>query len=109
MSNLGKTIGIILIGVTNGVAAGLVTKKIMNNQYTNIQQYSSKIANKDINRFNRINNAILQGEMKNSTANWMKEYNKMMDSLKLDSIAKKSYFEGAQMVRDSIKVVTKLK
>lgn len=76
---------------------------------TQIKQYSSEIANKDINRFNRINNAITHGEMKNSTANWMKEYNKMMDSLKIDSLTKKAYFEGAQMVRDSIKAATKLK
>ena len=47
--------------------------------------------------------------MKNSVANWKNEYNKMMDSLKIDSIAKKAYFDGAQMVRDSIKVATKLK
>ena len=47
--------------------------------------------------------------MNNSTAKWMKEYNKMMDSLKIDSLTKKAYFEGAQMVRDSIKAATKLK
>ena len=79
------------------------------NTQKQIKQYSSEIANKDINRFNRINNAITHGEINNSTAKWMKEYNKMMDSLKIDSLTKKAYFEGAQMVRDSIKAATKLK
>lgn len=33
---------------------------------------------------------------------WSKEYKEMNDSLKMDSIIQKAYFEGAQMVRDSI-------
>ena len=34
---------------------------------------------------------------------WEKEYKLMQDSLTLDSTIKKAYFDGAQMVRDSIK------
>lgn len=33
---------------------------------------------------------------------WARELRNMKDSIKLDSVAKKAYFEGAQMVRDSI-------
>mgnify|MGYP007069854046 CR=1 FL=1 len=33
---------------------------------------------------------------------WQKSRRSVIDSLKIDSIAKKAYFEGAQMVRDSI-------
>lgn len=64
---------------------------------------AEKIAQKDINQYNSINQNIQNGKMRNSYANWLEEYSKMQDSLKIDSIAKKAYNEGAQMVRDSIK------
>lgn len=70
---------------------------------------SEKIANKDINRYNAINQNIENGKMRNTYANWLEEYNRMQDSLKIDSIAKKAYHEGAQMVRDSIKNASKIK
>lgn len=109
MSYTGKIIGRILFAAAAGAAVGFGIGKTMNSTNENILPYSSEIANKDINRLNRINNAISQGEMKNTLANWKNEYNKMMDSLKTDSIAKKAYFDGAQMVRDSIKVAAKIK
>ena len=35
-------------------------------------------------------------------AYWRNEVKKMNDSIRMDSVARKAYFEGAQMVRDSI-------
>ena len=36
-------------------------------------------------------------------------WQKALDSLKMDAACKKAYMEGAQMVRDSIKVASKIK
>ena len=36
-------------------------------------------------------------------------WQKTLDSLKMDAACKKAYMEGAQMVRDSIKVASKIK
>ena len=109
MNNTGKIIGRMLFTIAVGATVWFGIGKTLNSTNENILKYSSEIANRDITRFNSINNAISKGDMKNSVANWKNEYNKMMDSLKIDSIAKKAYFDGAQMVRDSIKVATKLK
>ncbi len=38
---------------------------------------------------------------------WRKEVKAVQDSLKVDSMCKKAYWEGAQMVRDSIKTAAK--
>lgn len=78
------------------------------NQGKQISEFSQKIAQKDINRYNKLTKKIAQGKVENNTANWMKEYNKMQDSLKIDSLVKKAYHDGAQMVRDSIKAATKI-
>ena len=43
--------------------------------------------------------------IKQRTANWNEVAKELEDSLKLDSIIKKAYFEGQQSIRDSIKSV----
>lgn len=70
-----------------------------------IENTSREIRNKDINRYNKIVNNILSGSMQNNSEVWNKELTNMKDSLRIDSLCKKAYFDGAQMVRDSIKMV----
>ena len=40
---------------------------------------------------------------------WQYEVNRMNDSIKSDSMVQRAYFEGVQMVRDSIKNAEKVK
>ena len=42
------------------------------------------------------------GVSRYSYQDWQYEVNRMNDSIKADSIASRAYFEGAQMVRDSL-------
>lgn len=68
-----------------------------------------KVLAADPARYNRITNDIKTGKLANTYYGWSKEVQKMNDSLKIDSIAKSAYAKGAQMVRDSIKVASKIK
>lgn len=46
---------------------------------------------------------LLEKESKGQTIRWNKAVENVRDSLRIDSMCKKAYFDGAQMVRDSIK------
>jgi len=46
---------------------------------------------------------LLEKESKGQTIRWNKAVENVKDSLRIDSLCKKAYFDGAQMVRDSIK------
>ncbi len=64
----------------------------------NIEDSAKKeIFMKDPARYERLTTKTVSGDL-----NWSKEAIQMNDSLKMDSIIQKAYFEGAQMVRDSI-------
>ena len=74
-----------------------------------IKDISAEIKEKDPERYFNIINKITDGKLQNTRPNWQKELDIMNDSLKIDSLCKKAYFDGAQMVRDSIKTAAKLK
>lgn len=76
---------------------------------TCIKNISGQIKEKDPERYFNIINKITDGKLQNTRPNWQKELDIMNDSLKIDSLCKKVYFDGAQMVRDSIKTAAKLK
>lgn len=65
-----------------------------------IEKAKKEIKMKDPQRFSRLKKQAEDGKM--SKFSWKEECEKMNDSLRIDSISKKAYFEGAQMVRDSI-------
>ena len=46
---------------------------------------------------------LLEKESKGQTIRWNNAVENVRDSLRIDSMCKKAYFDGAQMVRDSIK------
>ena len=48
------------------------------------------------------------GVSRHTYKEWQYEVNRMNDSIKADSMARRAYFEGAQMVRDSIKNAEKV-
>ena len=60
----------------------------------------TEIKMKDPQRYARLAQKDEDGKL--SKFLWSRERDKMNDSLRIDSVAKKAYFEGAQMVRDSI-------
>ena len=68
--------------------------------YKGIEDLKTEIAQKDPKRYDSLAH---DGHHRLSFLDWQYEVNKMNDSLKADSMAKRAYFEGAQMVRDSIK------
>lgn len=69
-------------------------------KFKDIDDLKNEIAQKDPKRYDSL---IHDGKYRHSFIEWQYEVNKMNDSLKADSMAKRAYFEGAQMVRDSIK------
>ena len=96
--------------VATGMIAAVGLNSYMirqNNQATD--KLKEKVLTTDSTRYNRITNDISKGKKANTYYNWAKEVQKMNDSIKVDSIAKTAYAKGAQMVRDSIKVASKVK
>ena len=91
-----------------GIVASTV-KDVIDYNNSCIKNISTKIKEKDPERYLNILNNINDGKLQNSKPNWQKELDIMNDSLKIDSLCKKAYFDGAQMVRDSIKTAAKLK
>jgi hypothetical protein len=65
-----------------------------------VNEIKTEIAKKSPKLYDSLMNDKVQ---RLSYQDWQYEFNKMNDSIKADSIAQKAYFEGAQMVRDSIK------
>ena len=62
--------------------------------YKGVNELKSEIQQKDPKRYD----SLLHDGVSH-------EVNRMNDSLKIDSVAKRAYFEGAQKVRDSIKEI----
>ena len=65
-----------------------------------VKKAKTEIKAKDPQRFARLEKRDNDGLMTKFA--WNHELKEMNDSLKLDSLYKKAYFEGAQMVRDSL-------
>jgi protein-arginine kinase activator protein McsA len=70
--------------------------------YKGVNELKSEIQQKDPKRYDSL---LHDGVSRHSFIDWQYEVNRMNDSLKIDSIAKRAYFEGAQKVRDSIKEI----
>ncbi len=84
-----------------GLFAALVTPVMcaqINYDKELVKNAKAEIKAKDPQRFERL---IMKSDKMSKFA-WQNELNSMNDSLRLDSVARKAYFEGAQMVRDSI-------
>ena len=65
-----------------------------------MKKSKNEIKAKDPQRYAMLEKRAEDGNM--SKFRWKEECIKMNDSLRIDSVYKKAYFEGAQMVRDSI-------
>ena len=65
------------------------------------ERYQNLIKDTDINRYNKMCEEVALGKAQNNTIYWEEGYKEMTDSIR---IAERSYFEGAQMVRDSLKI-----
>lgn len=89
-------------------AIGSTIKNSVEQDKKVITNISQEIKEKDPNRYLKITGNIASGKFKNQPQNWQKELELMNDSLKIDSLCKKAYFDGAQMVRDSIKNASKV-
>ena len=67
-----------------------------------INDIKTKVASKDSLRYKRVEKETNGYDNVTKRRVWEKELSDMNDSLRVDSIVKQAYFEGAQMVRDSI-------
>lgn len=68
--------------------------------YRCIEDIKNEIKEKDPKRYDSLLSNNFYGH---SYEDWAYEEKLMNESLKVDSLVKRAYFEGAQMVRDSIK------
>ena len=104
---INKDIGTTIFAVCSTVVGfGIVVstvKDVIDYNNSCIKNISTKIKEKDPERYLNILNNINDGKLQNSKPNWQKELYIMNDSLKIDSLCKKAYFDGARMVKDSIK------
>lgn len=74
----------------------------------NIEIYRAKIrAKANPEHFASIEKEASGKELITAEQYWHNKIKEVDDSVKLDSIARKAYFEGAQMVRDSINNISK--
>ena len=69
-------------------------------KYKGIDDLKTEIAQKAPRLYDSLKNDNVQ---RLTYKDWELEVKRMEDSIKTDSIAKSAYFQGAQMVRDSIK------
>ena len=99
----GKMIKYTSLGV---VTLGSVALCGINEEMKNEEKakYQNLIKERDINRYNKMCEDIALDNEYDCVSYWEEGYNAMTDSIR---IADRAYFEGAQMVRDSIKNVNK--
>lgn len=67
-------------------------------------KYQALIKEADIDRYNKMCEDVITNKNTNDLLFWENGYKEMVDSIR---IANRAYFEGAQMVRDSIKNIQK--
>ena len=97
-------------------ALGLILLGGIVNTYTNTKTMEKaqkireevKAYNLPVKEYEAIKNNIYK-DFYTPTADEALGWQKALDSLKMDAACKKAYMEGAQMVRDSIKVASKIK
>lgn len=101
MLDRGIKTAIVLAGIGS---LGAVQYKHETNKANNINNLNKEIQMKDSARYN---NLVKAGKTKD--INFLEvQAKRMNDSLKIDSIAKKAYFEGAQMMKDSLQKASKV-
>ena len=95
-----RHINLILVPITVGLS-GLATYTAVKDakNHKGVSNLKLEIAQKDPKRYDSL---MHDGVSRLSYIDWQYEVNKMNDSLRMDSMMKRAYFEGAQMVRDSI-------
>lgn len=99
---IGKIIGYPAMALLVTYCVGSTYNDMRKAEQNFIANASKEIHTKDINRYNKILNNVLSGSTQNNSEMWNRELTVMRDSLRVDSLCKKAYFDGAQMVRDSI-------
>ena len=67
-----------------------------------IEDYKQEIFLKDSVRYQNFSNEYKSKSFYEDAEAWRNERDEMLDSLEKIGIAQKAYYEGAQMVRDSI-------
>lgn len=88
---------------TTSLLIGGAYPSAVNYQIDTEQKAKKEIQIKDPARYERLVEAdTIHDLLRNDGVIWTKEAKEMNDSLRMDSIIQKAYFEGAQMVRDSI-------
>jgi len=77
---------------------------IVGNMYENniISDIKSEVLSKDSLRYKRIEKNTKNLDIITRKKIWAKELADINDSIKIESTAKKAYFEGGQMVKDSV-------
>lgn len=94
--------------ISRGVAAtGIITGIVIAyNQHNQIKddlvKIKKEIKTKAPQKFEEINNKYKPKNRYADFSFWYQQNKQLDESLKMDSIIQKAYFEGAQMVRDSI-------
>ena len=68
-------------------------------KFKSVDDLKTEIAQKSPKLYDSLMN---DGVQRHSFADWQYEVNRMNDSIRTDSLVKRAYFEGAQMVRDSL-------
>ena len=68
-------------------------------KFKSVDDLKMEIKQKDPKRYDSL---MHDDEQRCCFIDWQYEVNRMNDSLRTDSMIKRAYFEGAQMVRDSI-------
>ena len=69
-------------------------------KYKDVDDLKTEISQKAPNLYDSLKN---DNVLRASYQDWQYEVDRMNDSIKTDSMIQRAYFEGAQMVRDSLK------
>ncbi len=93
---------IALLWGTAGFLAGGAVPSIIRSAKNTEENSKKEIQIKDPARYERLVAADTTDFFSKEGVSWTAQRKEMEDSLRMDSIIQKAYFEGAQMVRDSI-------
>lgn len=102
-NHLSKAFYALVIGIS-GYCCYTAHNDIKN--YRSIDDIKKEIKEKDPKRYDSLLNSDFYGR---SYREWEYEERLMNESLKVDSLVQRAYFEGAQMTKDSIKNTEKKK
>ena len=95
--NIRNILGVSMLGICTW---GIVKSRSIANQ--EIQIYKTEIKKHNPQKFESLLNNEKEKVPTTRVEYWRSAYESMQDSIKKEGIIRKAYFEGAQMVRDSI-------